>query len=157
MKLQNFDVILGDVSLRRLSLEITPDLGVIAKTRVVTEHVSIPLEVDWRYPNADQLSHEIRMHTRLHNAPIPMVGLDGLSVAMEATAWLTIRDGRPVEGIARVTGLDESDRGLSGDSNVRFELTGSSSRAHLLIRCSSNYPDSRSQAQVAGSNLMERD
>ena len=120
-------MILGDVSLRRLSLEITPDLGVIAKTRVVTEHVSIPLEVDWRYPNADQLSHEIRMHTRLHNAPIPMVGLDGLSVAMEATAWLTIRDGRPVEGIARVTGLDESDRGLSGDSNVRFELTGSSS------------------------------
>ena len=71
LKLQNFDVILGDVSLRRLSLEITPDLGVIAKTRVVTEHVSIPLEVDWRYPNADQLSHEIRMHTRLNNAPIP--------------------------------------------------------------------------------------
>ena len=30
---------------------------------------------------------------------------------MEATGWLTIRDGRPVEGIARVTGLDESDRG----------------------------------------------
>ncbi len=127
LKLKNFDVILGDVSLRRLSLEITPDLGVIAKTRVVTEHVSIPLEVDWRYPNADQLSHDIRMHTRLNNAPIPWVGIDGLSVAMEATAWLTIRDGRPVEGIARVTGLDDSDRGLSGDSNVRFELTGSSS------------------------------
>ena len=127
LKLQNFDVILGDISLKRLSLEITPDLGVIAKARVVTEDVSIPLEVDWRYPSADQQSHEVRMHTRLQNAPIPMVGLDGLSVAVEATAWLTIRDGRPVEGIARVTGLDESDRGLSGDSDVRFELTGLSS------------------------------
>ena len=48
LKLQNFDVILGDLSLKRLSLEITPDLGVIAKARVVTEDVSIPLEVDWR-------------------------------------------------------------------------------------------------------------
>ena len=56
-----------------------------------------------------------------------MVGLDGLSVALEATSWLTIRDGRPVEGIARITGLAESDRGLSGESKVRFELTGLSS------------------------------
>ena len=46
---------------------------------------------------------------------------------MEATSWLTIRDGRPVEGIARITGLAESDRGLSGESKVRFELTGLSS------------------------------
>lgn len=126
-KLQNFDVLLGDASLKRLSLEITPDLGVIAKARVVTEDVSIPLEVDWRYPSADQQSHEVRIHTRLQNAPIPMVGLDGLSVAVEATSWLTIRDGRPVEGIARITGLAESDRGLTGDSKVRFELTGASS------------------------------
>ena len=76
-KLQNFDVLLGDVSLKRLSLEISPDLGVIAKVRVVTEDVSIPLEIEWRYPSADQQSHEVRMHTRLQNAPIPVVGLDG--------------------------------------------------------------------------------
>jgi uncharacterized protein YhdP len=126
-KIQNFDMLLGDVSLKQLSLEITPDLGVIAKARVVTEDVSIPLEVDWRYPSADQQSHEVRIHTRLQNAPISMVGLDRLSVALEATSWLTIRDGRPVEGIARITGLAESDQGLSGDSKVRFELTGLSS------------------------------
>ena len=124
LKLQNFDVLLGDVSLKQLSLEIAPGLGVLAKARVVTEDVSIPLEVDWRYPSTGQQSHELRMHTRLQNVPISLDGLDELSVALEATSWLTIRDGYPVEGIARITGLAQSDQGLSGDSRVRFELTG---------------------------------
>ena len=127
LKLQNFDVLLGNVSLKRLSLEITPGLGVLAKARVVTEDVSFPLEVDWRYPTTEKQGHQFRMRTRLQNAPIPMVGLEELSVALEATSWLTIRDGRPVEGIANITGLAARDQGLSGNSRIRFELTGLSS------------------------------
>jgi len=127
LKLQNFDVLLGDVSLKRLSLEISPGVGVLAKARVVTEDISFPLEIDWRYPTAEKQSHQLRMRTRIQNAIIPMVGLEEFSVAFEATSWLTIRDGYPVEGIANITGLDASDQGLSGNSKIRFELTGLSS------------------------------
>ena len=124
LKLQNFDVLLGDISLKRLSLEINPGVGVLAKARVVTKDVSFPLEVDWRYATAEKQSHQLRMRTRLQNAPIPMVGLEELSVGLEATSWLTIRDGYPVEGIANITGLAASDQGLSGNLRMRFELTG---------------------------------
>lgn len=37
---------------------------------------------------------------------------------------LNLKDGAPVEGIVRVSGLSETDRGLSGDMSARFELPG---------------------------------
>ncbi len=124
-QLHNFDVLLGDLSLKRLSVAIDPDIGLLAQTRLVTEEMSLPLEVDWRYPSDASESHDLRVHTRLRNAPIPGLGLDELVVGIDATAWLNLKDGEPVEGIVHVSGLSETDQGLNGDMRARFELPGS--------------------------------
>ena len=124
-KLHNFDVLLGNFSLKRLSVAIDPDIGLLAKTRLVTEEISLPLEVDWRYPSDASESHDLRVHTWLRNAPVPGLGLDGLAVGIDATAWLNLKDGAPVEGIIYVSGLSETDQGLNGDMRARFELPGS--------------------------------
>ena len=124
-QLHNFDVLLGDLSLKRLSVSIDPAIGLLAQTRLVTEEMSLPLEVDWRYPSDASESHDLRVHTWLHNAPVPGLGLDELFVGIDATAWLNLKDGAPVEGIVRVSGLPGTDQGLDGDIRARFELPGS--------------------------------
>ena len=123
-QLHNFDVLLGNVSLKRLSVAIDPESGILAQTRLVTEDMSVPLEIDWRYPSDTNDAHDFRVHTRLRNAPIPGVGLDELVVGVDTTAWLNLKDGAPVEGIVRVSGLSETDSGLNGDMSARFELPG---------------------------------
>lgn len=123
-QLHNFDVLLGNVSLKRLSVSIDPDVGVLAQTRLVTEDISVPLEIDWRYPSGTNDAHDLRVHTRLRNAPVPGIGIDALFVDVDATAWLTLKDGAPAEGIVRVSGLSESNAGLHGDMSARFELPG---------------------------------
>ncbi len=123
-QLHNFDVLLGNVSLKRLSVAIDPEVGVLAQTRLVTEEMSVPLEIDWRYPSNTNEAHDLRVHTRLRNAPVPGIGLDELVVDVDATAWLTLKDGAPAAGIIRVSGLSETDAGLHGDMSARFELPG---------------------------------
>ena len=48
-KLQNFDMLLGDVSLKRLSLEIIPDLGVIANRLHVRANIRYTWHIHVRY------------------------------------------------------------------------------------------------------------
>lgn len=123
-QIHNFDVLLGEFSLKRLSIDITPDVGVLAQARVVTEEISVPIDIDWRYPQTTTDAHDVRVQTRLRQALVPMLGLDEFTATVDATAWLNIRPGVPVDGTVRVTGLADQDQGLTGDLSARFELPG---------------------------------
>lgn len=122
-QIHNFDVLLGEFSLKRLSIEITPDVGVLAQTRIVTEDISVPIEIDWRYPKATTDAHDVRVHTRLRQALAPMLGVDEFTADFDATAWLNIGSGAPVDGIVQVTGSADHDQGLTGGLRARFELS----------------------------------
>ncbi|MDC3058184.1 DUF3971 domain-containing protein [Litorivicinus sp.] len=123
-QLHNVDVVLGDISFKRLSMAIDPEIGMIAQTRLVTEDISVPLDIDWRYPSGKGDSHDLRLHTQLRQAPVSDFGLEDLLIDFDATAWLTVKDGVPVEGIVRMSGLSEAGLGLSGELSARFELPG---------------------------------
>ena len=123
-QIHNFDVLLGEFSLKRLSIDITPDVGVLAQARVVTEEISVPIDIDWRYPKTTTDAHDLRVQTRLRQALVPMLGLDESTATVDAIAWLNIRSGAPVDGTVRVTGLADQDQGMTGDLSARFELPG---------------------------------
>ncbi len=124
LQLHNFDVLIGDASLKGLSVAIDPDEGLLAQARLVTEGMSVPLEIDWRYPSDIDQPHDLRMHTQLRNLPVLGLGLDELVVGVDATGWLNLKEGEPVEGILRVSGLPGTDTALKGDMSARFELPG---------------------------------
>ena len=124
IQLRNIDVLLGDLSFKHLSVAIDPEIGVIAQTRLVTEDISVPLDIDWRYPSESADAHDLRLKTRLRQAPVSNLGLEDLLIGFDATAWLTVKDGVPVEGIARISGLSETGLGLSGDLTAQFALRG---------------------------------
>jgi len=122
IQLHNIDVLLGDLSFKRLSVAIDPEIGVIAQTRLVTEDISVPLDIDWRYPSESGDAHDLRLQTRVRQAPVSDLGLEDLLIGFDATAWLTVKDGVPVKGIARISGLSETGLGLSGDLTAQFAL-----------------------------------
>ncbi len=124
IQLHNVDFVLGDISLKRLSMAIDPKIGMIAQMRLVTEDISVPLNIDWRYPSATGDAHDLRLHTQLRQAPVSDFGHEDLLIGFDATAWLTLKDGVPVEGIARMSGLSEAGLGLSGELTARVELPG---------------------------------
>ena len=80
IQLHNVDVLLGDISLKRLSMTIDPKIGMIAQTRLVTEDISVPLDIDWRYPSGTRDAHDLRLHTQLRQAPVSDFGLEDLLI-----------------------------------------------------------------------------
>ena len=72
IQLHNIDVLLGDLSFKRLSVAIDPEIGVIAQTRLVTEDISVPLDIDWRYPLESGDAHDLRLQTQLRKAPVSL-------------------------------------------------------------------------------------
>ena len=123
-RINDLDVIAGGLSLQRLSFETIPEVGVLGRGRLVTETVSMPITMDWRFPTDASGVHDVRVHSRMRNAPIPVTGLDEITAAIDATAWLTIRDNAPVRGILNLRGLADDEAGLTGELTGQFALTG---------------------------------
>ena len=117
-RLYNFDINLGEVALERLTVEIDPEIGILAHTVVVTEDLSLPLEIDWRYPSKLNTSHDVRLNTKLSNATMPVKGSASFSASIDATFWLSIALDKPVEGIiyasARADDIEDFDGKLKG-------------------------------------------
>ena len=84
----------------------------------MTEDLSLPLEIDWRYPSKLNTSHDVRLNTKLSNVTIPVKGLASFSASIDATFWLSIALDKPVEGIihasARAHDIEDFDGRLKG-------------------------------------------
>lgn len=125
-RVNDLDVIAGGLSLQRLFFTVTPEEGVLGRGRLVTETVSMPMTMDWRFPTDAAGIHDLRIHSRMRNAPIPVTGLDEITAAVDGTAWFEIQDDSPVRGILNVRGLADDDAGLTGEFTGQFALTGGS-------------------------------
>jgi len=121
-QLHNVDVLLGNVSLKRLSVEIDPEIGVLAQTRLVTEKTSVPLEIDWRYPTESRAFHDVRVQTRLQNVSALLPGFEESAIGVEASAWLAVADNSPVRGQIVAGGLSDDGQSLTGDFSAQVEL-----------------------------------
>lgn len=123
-RVNDLDVIAGNLSLQRLSFEVTPEVGVLGRGRLVNETVSMPLALDWRFPRDARGIHDVRLHTRMRNAPLPVAGLDDLTAAIDGAVWLKIENAQAVQGILNLQGLADDAAGLSGEVTGQFALTG---------------------------------
>ena len=124
LSLYNFNIVIGEVSLEKLSVELAPGIGLLAHTLVVTEDVSIPVEIDWRYPSKPNTPHDVRLHAKLSNASMPVAALENFSAIAEATLWLSITPDYPVEGIIHMSGGADDNEGLDGVLEARMKFSG---------------------------------
>ncbi len=122
-RLYNFDVVLGEVSLKRLSVEIFPETGVLAKMRVVTKNMSIPVELDWRYPSKPNVPHDVRLNSAFNNFLIPLPGLASLPTTLKTSAWVSITPDEPVESVIRISGSVNDSDGLDADLKARIRFS----------------------------------
>ena len=122
----------------------------------MTEDISVPLDIDWRYPSGNGESHDLRLQTQLRQAPVSDFGQEDLLIGFDATAWLTLKDGVPVEGIARMSGLSEAGLGLSGELTARVELPGLNTISTSFTSLQLQVPGLTITGSGGGFNLMDR-
>lgn len=82
------DVVLGNMTLKQLSLESMPETGIVAKTRLVTEKSSYPVELDWRFANESD-EHDLRFKTTISNTSLSIPEIEN-SVSLVGTFWSTV-------------------------------------------------------------------
>ena len=122
-RLYNFDVVLDEISFKRLSVEISPETGVLAKMRVVTQNASFPVELDWRYPSKPGEPHDIRLNSAVNNFLIPLPGLESLPTTLKNSAWVSITPGKPIESVIRISGKVNDADGLDADLKARIKFS----------------------------------
>ncbi len=129
-KLYNFDVrcVFGE----RLSLEVDPRRGVIARTRLVTEDLSLPIELDWRYPADREVGHELRLRTTATGFPIPWQGYADMDRELDLALWLVLLESAPVTGQFQMDARSESPIQINASLTGRLELE-SATQARLAI------------------------
>ena len=122
IKLYNFDVLTGPYSAKRLSLEVTPGLGVMARARLVTEDYSVPVAIDWRYPSAAGGVHDLRMHGELARLLIPVAGFEDVSPDLDLTLWLAIQRDQPSAGQFQLRAVAEQSLPVSLEALGRLQI-----------------------------------
>ena len=103
VKLHRFDVLAGAMSAKRLSLEITPGVGLLARTRLVTEQVALPITLDWRFADDLDGAHELRLESAQVRVPLPIETPDELIAEVAAGLWLSVPREGSVRGQFQVT------------------------------------------------------
>lgn len=132
IKLYNFDVLAGAFSAKRLSLEVNPARGVIARTRLVSEDLSLPIELDWRYPADNEVGHELRLRTTATGFPIPWQGYADMDRELDLALWLVLRESAPVTGQFQMDARSESPIPINASLTGRLELE-SATQARFAI------------------------
>lgn len=97
VRLNNFEMTLTSASLKRISIEIDPNRGVLGRTRVVTESASLPIQFDWRFSTPAQPDHDLRVSVQ-SSLPLPSWVDESIQVEGALGAWLIVKEGH-VDGL----------------------------------------------------------
>ena len=118
LRAHQFDVLGNSASLRGLSIEVTPDLGMLVRGLAFAENGSVPFEMDWRFPTLGKPFQNVRLRSSVSYENIPIPEIAHLGLALETMAWFELQEGEPVIGKVKVSASSES------ASAVNLEIEG---------------------------------
>ncbi len=91
VRINNFDVMLASLSLKRVSVAVMPNQGVLGRARVINESISVPFDFDWRFRESTEGEHDLRIFTEAA-IPLPESIVESVRVEARLHGWLKVSD-----------------------------------------------------------------
>lgn len=155
-RIENFRVIASGWSLSQLDAELVPGQGVMARARLETEALSLPIRVDWRFARTPEAPQEVHWAVQEARLPIPLGESVDVLMGVNASGTVRVSVDQPITGSLALTMSDLESLGLSAQTTLTYTASSMDSMAWSASQLRADAPGIRVDGPVNGQWTADR-